>query len=177
MPLVESVVPVTPVDDLTVIEGIGPKIVESLNAGGVMTFGQLAASSPADIAAMLGPMFAVHDPTTWPQQAQMAATGQWDELKAWQDQLVGGKDAQPVPDDLKIIEGIGPKIEEIFHAAGILTWKQLASTDTAEMRKILDAQGMALHDPTTWPQQAQMAADGRMDELMAWQNELDGGRT
>ncbi len=176
MPLVESVVPATPVDDLTVIEGIGPKIAGSLNAGGVMTFGQLAAISPADIEAMLGPMFAVHDPTTWPQQARMAADGQWDELKAWQDQLVGGKDVQPVPDDLKIIEGIGPKIEEILNAAGIWTWKQLASTDTAKIRKILDAQGMALHDPTTWPSQGQMAADGRMDELMAWQRELDGGR-
>ena len=38
-----------------------------------------------------GPHFASHDPGTWPKQAELAAVGKWDELKAWQDELSGGK--------------------------------------------------------------------------------------
>ena len=82
------------------------------------------------------------------------------------------------PDDLKIIEGIGPKIAEIFAAAGISTFAKLASTDVAKLREILDAAGnkYAAHDPTTWPQQAKLAAEGKMDALKVLQDELQGGR-
>ena len=82
------------------------------------------------------------------------------------------------PDDLKIIEGIGPKIAEIFVAAGISTFAKLASTDVAKLREILDAAGnkYAAHDPTTWPQQAKLAAEGKMDALKVLQDELQGGR-
>ncbi len=34
----------------------------------------------------------------------------------------------------------------------------------------------ATHDPETWPKQAEMARDGKWDELKVWQDELDGGR-
>lgn len=82
------------------------------------------------------------------------------------------------PDDLKIIEGIGPKIAEIFVAAGISTFAKLASTDVAKLREILDAAGnkYAAHDPSTWPQQAKLAAEGKMDALKVLQDELQGGR-
>ena len=30
------------------------------------------------------------EPKTWPQQAQLAADGKWDELKLLQDELMGG---------------------------------------------------------------------------------------
>lgn len=82
------------------------------------------------------------------------------------------------PDDLKIIEGIGPKIAEIFAAAGISTFAKLASTDVAKLREILDAAGnkYAAHDPSTWPQQAKLAAEGKMDALKVLQDELQGGR-
>lgn len=82
------------------------------------------------------------------------------------------------PDDLKIIEGIGPKIAEIFAAAGISTFAKLASTDVAKLREILDAAGnkYAAHDPTSWPQQAKLAAEGKMDALKVLQDELQGGR-
>jgi large subunit ribosomal protein L20 len=82
------------------------------------------------------------------------------------------------PDDLKIIEGIGPKIAEIFAAAGISTFAKLAATDVAKLREILDGAGskFAAHDPTTWPQQAKLAAEGKMDALKVLQDELQGGR-
>ena len=81
-------------------------------------------------------------------------------------------------DDLKIVEGIGPKIEQILNDAGINTFAGLASTEVAAIKGLLEAAGnrYKAHDPTTWPQQAQMAADGKWDELKAWQDELDGGK-
>jgi len=81
-------------------------------------------------------------------------------------------------DDLKIVEGIGPKIEQILNEAGISTFAALASTDVAKIKSVLEAAGnrYKAHNPTTWPQQAQMAADGKWDELKAWQDELDGGK-
>jgi predicted flap endonuclease-1-like 5' DNA nuclease len=81
-------------------------------------------------------------------------------------------------DDLKLIEGIGPKIAEVFGAAGISTFAELAGTDAAKLREILDAAGsqFASHDPTTWPQQAALAAEGKMDELKQLQDEWLGGR-
>ena len=83
----------------------------------------------------------------------------------------------PLPEDLKIIEGIGPKIEEILQGVGIKTWDQLAKTSPAQLSSILLTAGSRYksHNPSTWPKQARMAADGQWDELKAWQDELDGG--
>ena len=81
------------------------------------------------------------------------------------------------PDDLKIIEGIGPKIEEILQNVGIKTWEQLSKTAPTQLSSILLAAGSRYksHNPSTWPKQARMAADGKWDELKVWQDELDGG--
>jgi large subunit ribosomal protein L27 len=81
-------------------------------------------------------------------------------------------------DDLKKIEGIGPKIMELLNNAGIFTFKQLADSDAAQIKAILADAGsrFTAHDPTTWPAQAQMAAEGEWDKLKAWQNTLDGGK-
>lgn len=160
------------------VEGIGPKIAELLSASGVQTFSDLAALPANDIATLLGPEFAAHDPSTWPQQAQMASVGQWDQLQAWQDELNGGRVEAASRDDLTLVEGIGPRIAELLNAGGITTWRQLAATSVDQIREWLAQAGdqYAVHDPTTWPQQAQMAADGLFDELKAWQDELNGGR-
>ena len=82
------------------------------------------------------------------------------------------------PDDLKKIEGIGPKIAELLVAADIPTFAALAATDTDKIREILDAAGSRyrIADPTTWPQQAQLAADGKWEELKVLQDKLDGGK-
>ncbi len=82
-------------------------------------------------------------------------------------------------DDLKIIEGVGPKIAELMHAAGIESFTQLAETSIDKIKEILEAAGSRykMHDPTTWPQQAQLAAEGKMDELKVLQDSLKGGKT
>ncbi len=81
-------------------------------------------------------------------------------------------------DDLKMIEGIGPKIEELLKKDGISTFKQLADTTAVHIKKVLDVAGprFQMHDPTTWPQQSAMARDGKWDELKKWQDELYKGR-
>lgn len=80
------------------------------------------------------------------------------------------------PQDLKKIEGVGPKIEEALNAAGIKNYGQLAASDAAKVKDILAAAGLSSHDPTTWPEQAQMAAEGKWDQLKKWQDVLDGGK-
>ncbi len=170
--------PVGPQDDLSLIEGIGPKIAEILNANGISSFTELSGRHPHEISAILGPEFAAHDPATWPQQATLAAAGQWDQLRAWQDELDGGRVVAGGTDDLTLIEGIGPAIAELLTNAGITTWTQLAATSVEQIQELLSQSGgqMAAHDPSTWPQQAQMAADGLHDELRAWQDQLNGGK-
>ena len=81
-------------DDLTKIEGIGPKIAETLIAGWVATYADLATKAPADIDEMIKDVAGSHVSDTWPEQAKMAADGKWDELKKWQDELDGGKPAE-----------------------------------------------------------------------------------
>lgn len=84
-------------DDLTKIEGIGPKIAETLHAAGVNSFSDLAAKSAEEVKAILdaveGGHFNLADPTTWAQQSKLAADGKWDELQTLQDELKGGKQA------------------------------------------------------------------------------------
>ncbi len=81
-------------DDLTKIEGIGPKISEALVEAGVSTYSKLADSNFDTLRGILdgaSSTFAPHDPTTWPRQAGMAASGNWEELKTLQDELLGGR--------------------------------------------------------------------------------------
>jgi predicted flap endonuclease-1-like 5' DNA nuclease len=81
-------------------------------------------------------------------------------------------------DDLKKVEGIGPKIEELLNAAGISTFTQLANTNTDSIKAILNAAGprFQMHDASTWPKQAGLARDGKWDALKALQDELNKGR-
>lgn len=82
-------------DDLKKIEGIGPKTSEALAKNGVDTFAKLAAKTADEIKEILveeSSTLAHLDPTTWPEQAELAAAGKWDELQAWQDELDGGKE-------------------------------------------------------------------------------------
>ncbi len=91
---------------------------------------------------------------------------------------------EPVPspvegapaDDLKRIEGIGPKISNVLQDAGITTYAQLAATDVHRLRHILDESGIRLANPDTWPEQARLAAAGDWDALKRLQGQLKGGR-
>ena len=84
--------------------------------------------------------------------------------------------AQDTPDDLKRIEGIGPKLEEFLNDAGIHTFQGLASADAADLQKRLDAAGLQMMDPKGWIEQAKLAAKGKWEELKKLQDELEGGR-
>jgi predicted flap endonuclease-1-like 5' DNA nuclease len=88
--------------------------------------------------------------------------------------------AEPLqPDDLKRIEGIGPKISGVLQAAGIATFAQLAATDVSRIRQILEEENpnlLRLANPATWPEQAQLAAAGEWEALEVLQDELKGGR-
>lgn len=86
--------------------------------------------------------------------------------------------APAAADDLKKIEGIGPKVAEILTENGIATFAALADTAAEKIKGILSEKGgtYAAMDPTTWPAQSKMAAEGKWDELKKWQNELDGGK-
>ena len=81
------------------------------------------------------------------------------------------------PDNLKRIEGIGPKISSVLQDADVLTFAQLAETDMSKLNQILTDAGLsALANPSTWPEQAKLAAAGKWNELNALQDELKGGR-
>ncbi|PID83127.1 hypothetical protein CSB11_02930 [Candidatus Campbellbacteria bacterium] len=79
-------------NDLTKIEGIGPKTAEALATKGIVTFKDLAETSVEDLKALLleDSTLSKFDPKTWPEQAKLAFEEKWDELEKWQDELDGG---------------------------------------------------------------------------------------
>lgn len=79
-------------------------------------------------------------------------------------------------DDLTIVEGIGPKVSSVFNNAGIMTLVQLAEAAPEQLKEILEKEGLQFMDPGTWGEQARLAAEGKMAELEALQQELKGGR-
>lgn len=84
----------------------------------------------------------------------------------------------PKPDDLKIVEGIGPKIEQLLKEGGITNWEELAAAPVDRLKEILEAAGSRyqIHDPSSWPAQAKFAAEGRWEDLKDYQEMLIGGR-
>ena len=80
-------------DDLTKIEGVGPKAAEALVNAGMDTFSKVAKGDAEKIKEVLteaNSRMAHLDTTSWPKQSKMAADGNWDELKEWQDSVKGG---------------------------------------------------------------------------------------
>ena len=233
-------------DDLTAIEGIGPKINDLIKADGVKSFSQLADTPVASIQGVLdnaGSRYKIANPGTWPDQANLAANNRWEALGALQDVLVGGvypnssvkslsdgksaatsKSAKPKNiststsattkpkssvkkqaatsvessgvdkaaakaagfrvksrdgrDDFTIVEGVGPKINDLIHDADIHSYSDLGKTKVETIQKILTDAGprYALAKPGTWPAQADMAAANKWEALKAWQDDLDGGK-
>lgn len=89
------------------------------------------------------------------------------------------KKTTPKPDKLTKIEGIGPKLFGILKDAGIETFNKLSKTKADKISEILIAAGGNKYkrfDPTTWPDQAKLAAEDKWDELKKWQDELKGGK-
>jgi predicted flap endonuclease-1-like 5' DNA nuclease len=75
-------------------------------------------------------------------------------------------------DDLKVVEGIGPKIEQLLNDRGVRTWHDLSVADVDRLRDILQEAGARyrMHDPSTWPQQATLLARGDWEAFTALNN-------
>lgn len=91
---------------------------------------------------------------------------------------VSTKAASIAKDDLKKVEGIGPKIEQLLNADGIYSFSQLADTEVTRLKSILDKAGerFRMHDPSSWNKQAEFARDGQWDNLGKYQEQLSAGR-
>lgn len=189
-------------DNLQIIEGIGPKMNEFLRNNGVYTWAELASKNAHELKAMLakeGKKYLMIDPSSWPKQALLAKDGKWEELISMQKHLSTGKNEPKEgqttskvelvmvklgilkkwkANDLKAIEGIGPKIEKLLNDAGIITWLALSETPVEKIQKILDDAGpnYSLADPGTWPKQAKLAAEDKWPELEDYQEKLIRGK-
>ena len=188
-------------DNFQIIEGVGPKVNQVLINAGYKTWSDLAAADSADIRKHLddaGKRFGLCDPTSWPHQASLAAASDWDELIRYQKFTDGGREttgggqsdskfeklaakklgfSSSNPNDLKVVEGIGPKIEGLLKEGGINTWSELAAVEVSRIQEILDAAGprYKLAVPRTWSQQAGLAAAGDWAALKKLQDELNAG--
>ena len=80
--------------------------------------------------------------------------------------------------DLTTVEGIGPKIQDLFHNHDVTTWAALANCTVEKCKEVLKSGGkrFEMHKPGTWPEQADLAAKGLWKKLKDWQDQLDGGK-
>lgn len=164
-------------DDLTRIEGVGPFLAHKLNEAGIFTYRQISewdASGIGQITDAIGYFPGRIERDNWVGQAAELARLKRENPEAFE--LKSG----PAPErtDLKLIEGIGPKIEELLHKASIMTWDDLAETPVERLEQILEEAGgrFRIHTPGTWPAQARLAANGDWALLQEYQEQLKGGR-
>lgn len=81
-------------------------------------------------------------------------------------------------DDLKVIEGIGPAIEKLLNDNGISSYEHLSKAPIKDLEKMLDEAGprFRVHVPETWPEQAKLLQEGKMEAFKALTEALKGGR-
>lgn len=164
-------------DDLTLINGIGPFIEKKLNDIGIYTYQQIAdfdgpkiEQVTRDVAYFPGRI----EKDDWVGQAKKLLA-----MKTNNPAALKKKASHPTdPKNLKIVEGIGPKIEQLLKDGGINNWQDLAEATLERLQEILTAAGerYRIHDPNTWSNQATLAAAGKWAELEKYQDELKGGR-
>ena len=163
-------------DDLTRISNIGPFNQQQLNAVGICTYRQIADWSDdalEDYAARIGYVADIMREENWIGQAAGLAEGDEDGPK-----VAPEAGSRPEPTDLTVIEGIGPRIAEVLKQAGVSDWKDLSETPVEELEAMLEQAGrnFAVHQATTWPEQAALAVAGNWEALAAFKQELEGGR-
>jgi predicted flap endonuclease-1-like 5' DNA nuclease len=177
-------------DDLTRINNVGPFLQGKLYESDIYRYEQIANWSEADIVTyteLIGYIPGIIQRDDWVGQARALADGtaptpseaeqeDSNEPDTTSPAIVSTNNTDLT--NLKLIEGIGPKIESFLKDAGISTMSVLADTPTERLREILDGAGSRFksHDSKTWPVQAGLAADGKFIELKAWQKELKGGK-
>ncbi|MDQ3141091.1 MAG: helix-hairpin-helix domain-containing protein [Bacteroidota bacterium] len=188
-------------ENLQIIEGVGPKMEQFLHGMGISNWSQLASANAGFIKSNLEQIdskFRIIDPESWPEQAGLARDGQWSALMKMQRGLAMGFDAAGQEmvskletilikmgllkkfskDDLKAIEGIGPKIEKLLREAEIKSWEMLANAEVASLQNILDHGGdrYRLADPSSWPKQAELAVKSMWKEFYEYQDQLKQGK-
>ncbi len=142
-------------DDLKVVSGIGPQMEKLLNSFGITSWEQLAALTPEEVATVDAALEDFPGRITrdeWVEQAQ-------DIMDAGHKPVKRAPKARPAPaapswqkgttklgtagashtDDLKCINGIGPKMEKLLNSFDITAWEQLANLSKAEVNKVDDA--------------------------------------
>ena len=175
-------------DDLTQINGIGPKAAKLLTAAGIVTYNDLENAPEAKLRSTLraGGMVAPGTLATWPRQAAFAGAGDWSGLAKYNrtQAASGGKAASKSgakgtaakekappakPDDLTQLKGIGTRMSAILATGGVTTYKQLEKMKAPALREIVSASGaLPPSSLTTWPTQASYAAAGDWDGLAAY---------
>jgi predicted flap endonuclease-1-like 5' DNA nuclease len=146
-------------DDLTLVQGIGPRFSEKLRAAGILTFLSLAQSSSDDLNRII-------EPEPW----------QKINYDGWREQASVFAAVPPVKrsgDDLQRLEGIGPKYAQRLQEAGILTYADLAISEPQRLAIIIGAPPWRQPDYTSWIAQAKLAAIGDEVRLAALQAELN----
>ena len=184
------IVPDREQDDLTKIEGVGSFLAKKLNSNGVFSYAEIANWTPdriQDVTELIGYIPGRIEKDNWVGQAALllqqaqegSAVESYDEPQVEQveEEPVDAKPKGIKEGDLKIIEGIGPKIEKVLKDADINDWATLAGTEPGRLKDILEDAGgrFRMHNPYTWPLQARLAAAGRWEEFKEYQDELKGG--
>jgi predicted flap endonuclease-1-like 5' DNA nuclease len=164
-------------DDLTLIRGIGSFLEKKLNNLGIYTYEQISKFDDEmiiDVTAAIAFFPGRIQRDDWVGQASRLM-----EIKSAHPEALGKAAIFPNnPQDLKIVEGIGPKIEKLLKKAGIGTWEDLAKAKKKALQKVLSDAGDAyrIHDPATWPDQAKLALKGEWEKLKEYQDYLKGGK-
>lgn len=99
------------------------------------------------------------------------------------EQAAGAPEVPAVPaysqlfaaDNLQIVEGVGPKMEELLKGAGYASWALLSEASFDALRKLLDEAGYQFANPHSWPRQAQLAHENKWDDLIEFQEFLSAG--
>ena len=117
----------------------------------------------------------VREPATPPTPAEKLET-QKSEPKPEPESPPAPAEEALEPDDLTRIEGIGPKVAGVLADAGITTYAQLAETEVDALREILRDASLPFMNPSTWPEQASLAAQEAWAELSSLQTDLKGGQ-
>ena len=164
-------------DDLTRIKGIGTFLEKKLNDLGIYTYEQISKLDHHWIERLTAAIEFFPgriERDDWVGQATRLMSIKEEAPEALAPTAVFSKNME----DLKIVEGIGPKIEQLLKDNGIADLNALAQAEENRLREILTNAGkrFRIHEPSSWPQQAELATQEKWDELKELQDRLIGGR-